>query len=198
MLSRRLGGALASTLLVAALCPGTRTAHAQAAPVAYWLPNWPIGFGGNLIDGPASNAYANFPSFDRNGARTGGVSQRYNFSNGWFVGSEAGGMGLNGIGPNAAFGNLRGLSYEGVQVGYNFQAAGNLPVTFHAGFNSLKYDAGIGNPFTSFDTSATQGYSVNAGVEFQPASNLSLSLGVGYTQQPGRINSLTGAAPFGR
>jgi hypothetical protein len=46
------------------------------------------------------------------------------------------------------------------------------------------------------------GYSAHAGVEFQPAPNVSLSLGVGYTQQSQRIDSdinsplLPGAAPF--
>jgi opacity protein-like surface antigen len=199
ILSRRLG----VSLVLAALCLGTRTAHAQAAPVGYWIPSWPIGFGGNLTDGPDSNTYGNFPSFDRSGARGGGFSHmRYNFPNGWFVGTEGGGMGLsmNGINQDGAFGNTRSLYYEGVQFGYNFQAAGNLPITVYAGFNTLKYDAGIGSPFASFDTSSTlPGYSVNAGVEFQPASNLSLSLGVGYTQQPGRLNSLAppGASPFG-
>jgi hypothetical protein len=47
------------------------------------------------------------------------------------------------------------------------------------------------------------GYSVNAGVEFRPTSNLSLSLGVGYTDQSqGRVDSdirsplLPGAMPL--
>lgn len=201
--SRRSRLALAPTFLLAALCPGTRTAHAQAAPVSYWIPSWPIGFGGHLTDAPGSSTYGNFPSFDRNGARGGFSHTRYHFPNGWFVGTEGGGMGssMNGLNQDGAFGNARSLHYEGVQFGYNFQAAGNLPITVYAGFNTLKYSAGIGDPFASFDSrsSTLPGYSVNAGVEFQPASNLSLSLGVGYTQQPGRINSLglPGASPFG-
>jgi opacity protein-like surface antigen len=46
------------------------------------------------------------------------------------------------------------------------------------------------------------GYSARAGVEFQPTSNLSLSFGVGYTQQSGRVDSdinslsLPGASPL--
>jgi opacity protein-like surface antigen len=203
ILSGRLAVALVSTLALAALCLGMRTAHAQAAPVTYWIPNWPVGFGGNPAVEPSSNAYGNFPSFDGSGARGGGFSQmRYNFPNGWFVGTEGGGMGLSmsGIGQNGAFGSIRSLYSEGVQFGYNFQTIGNLPVTVYAGFNTLKYNPGIGDPFASFDSTSTlPGYSVNAGVEFQPASNLSLSLGVGYTQLPGRlnggINSL--ASPFG-
>jgi len=93
------------------------------------------------------------------------------------------------------FGNLRS---EGVQFGYNFQ---NAPLTFYGGVNTLKYNAGIGGPFAPFDTTpgTLPGYSAHAGVEFQPAQNLSLSFGVGFTQLPGRldtdINSLA-ANPF--
>jgi opacity protein-like surface antigen len=49
----------------------------------------------------------------------------------------------------------------------------------------------------------TGGYSAHAGVEFRPAPNVSLSVGVGYTQQStGRIDSdinsplLPGESPF--
>jgi opacity protein-like surface antigen len=207
ILSHRLGVALvstlSSTLILAVLCLDTRTAHAQAAPVSYWIPSWPIGFGGDLTDGAGSNTYANFPSFDRSGARAGGFApMRYNFPNGWFVGTEGGAMGLsmNGANQIGSFGSISPFYSEGVQFGYNFQTVGNLPVTVYAGFNTLKYNAGIGGPFAAFDsTNAPPAYSVNAGVEFQPTSNLSLSLGIGYTQQPGRINSLAvpGASPFG-
>jgi opacity protein-like surface antigen len=190
-------------LVLAALCLGGRTAHAQAAPVTYWIPSWPIGFGGNPTGGQSSNTYGNFPSFDGSDARGGGFSyMRYNFPNGWFVGSEGGGVGLNmnGINQTGAFGNIGSLSYQGVQFGYNFQNAGDLPLTVYAGFDTLNYKSGIGGPFAAFDTmSATlPGFSAHAGVEFQPAPNVSLSLGFGYTQQPGDINSLSlpGASPF--
>ena len=198
--SSRLGLAL----VLAALCLGGRTAHAQAAPVNYWIPGWPIGFGGNLTVGQGSNTYGNFPSFDGSDARGGGFSyMRYNFPNGWFVGGEGGGMGLsmNGINRDGAFGNLGSLYYQGVQFGYNFQ---NAPLTVYAGFDTLKYNAGIGNPFAPFDTMSgtLPGYSAHAGVEFQPTPNVSLSLGFGYTQQSGRVDSdinsllLPGASPF--
>ncbi len=194
--SSRLGLAL----VLAALCLGGRTAHAQAAPVNYWIPAWPVGFGGNPTVGQNSNAYGNFPSFDGSDARGGGFSyMRYNFPNGWFVGGEGGGMGLsmNGINRDGAFGNIGSLYY----FGYNFQ---NAPLTIYAGFDTLKYNAGIGSPFAPFDsTSGTlPGYSAHAGVEFQPTPNVSLSLGFGYTQQSGRIDSdinslsLPGASPF--
>jgi opacity protein-like surface antigen len=196
----RLGLALA----LAALCLGGRTAHAQAAPVTYWLPGWPIGFGGDPAVDPGSNTHGNFPSFDGSDARGGGFSYMRNLPNGWFVGGEGGGMGLsmNGINQNGAFG--RSLYYQGVQFGYNFKNAGELPFTVYAGFDTLKYNSGIGGPFAPFETTSgtLPGYRAHAGVEFQPAPNVSLSLGFGYTQQSGRIDSdinspsLPGASPF--
>ena len=200
--SSRLGLAL----VLAALCLGGRTAHAQAAPVTYWTPGWPLGFGGSPIVDQSSDTYGNFPSFDGSDARGGGSYMRYNFPNGWFVGGEGGGMGLsmNGINQNGAFGNFGSLYYQGVQFGYNFRNAGGLPVTVYAGFDTLNYKSGIGGPFASFDTTSgtLPGYSAHAGLEFQPAPNVSLSLGFGYTQQSGRIDSdinslsLPGASPF--
>jgi opacity protein-like surface antigen len=195
--------------MLAALCLGGRTAHAQAS-LAYWAQSWPIGFGGSATGGQNSNTFGSFASFDGSDARGGGFSSmRYNFSNGWFVGSEAGGMGLNmnGFNQGGAFGNIRSLDYQGVQFGYNFKNAGQLPVTVYAGFDTLKYNTGIGgNLFAPFDsTSGTlPGYSAHAGVEFQPTPNVSLSLGFGYTQQSGSgrvdsdINSplLPGASSF--
>jgi opacity protein-like surface antigen len=199
--SSRLGLAF----VLAALCLGGRTAHAQAAPVSYWIPGWPIGFGGSLTGGQSLNTYGNFPGFDGSDVRGGGFSyMRYNFPNGWFVGSEGGSLGLsmNGINQIGAFGNIGSLDYQGVQFGYNFQAGG-LPLTVYAGFDTLNYNVGIGGPLAPFDSMSgtLPGYSAHAGVEFRPTSNLSLSLGVGYTQS-GRIDSditspaLLGASPF--
>jgi opacity protein-like surface antigen len=196
--SSRLGLAV----VLAVLCLGGRTAYAQAGPVTYWTPGWPLGFGGNPTAGQSLNTYGNFPGFDGSDARGGGFSyMRTNFPNGLFVGSGSSGIGpgMSGINQIGAFGNISSLSSEGVQFGYNFQ---NAPLTVYAGFNTLKYTTGIGNPFAPFDT--TSGtlpvYNAHAGVEFRPTSNLSLSLGVGYTQQSGRIdsdiNSLPGASPF--
>ena len=193
-------------VLAAALCLGGRTAHAQvvaqAAPVSYWTPGWPVGFG-NLGAGN-SNSYGNFPSFDGNDARGGISRMRYNFGGGWFVGSEGGvaGLNMNGINQFTTFGSAGSLNYQSVQFGYNFQ---NAPVTVYAGFDTLKYDTNIGSPFAPFDkvSGTLPGYSARAGVEFQPTSNLSLSFGVGYTQQQsGRVDSdinsslLPGASPL--
>src|SRR5215469_3780102 len=178
---------LGLALVVAALCLGGRTAHAQVAPVQYWIPGWPIGFGGNLGAGQGANSYGNFPSFDGNDARGG----HYNFPKGWFVGGEGGAVGLNmnGLSSDGAFGSLR---YQGVQFGYNFQ---NSPLKVFGGLDTLKYDNGVSSTFAGFDkmSGTATGYSARAGVEFQAAPNVSLSLGFGYTQQGGRVDTDTPA-----
>ena len=114
------------------------------------------------------------------------------------------GLSINGINQDATFGNFRSLYYQGVQFGYNFKNAGGLPLTVFAGVDTLKYNAGIGGAFAPFDTisGTLPGYSAHAGVAFQPTPNVSLSLGFGYTQQSGRIDSdinslsLPGASPL--
>jgi len=171
----------------AALCLGGRPAHAQSAPLTYWTPGW-LGFGGNLNAGQGPNTDGNFSGFA--GSDGGGFSStRHNFPSGWFVGNERSGMGLtmNGISQAGAFGSFYS---EGVQFGYNFK---NAPVTFYGGFDTLKYNPGIGSAFSPFDSMSrtVPGYRAHAGVEFKPTSNLSLSLGVGYIEQSGRIDSET-------
>ena len=174
-------GRLGLVFVVAALCLGGRTVHAQAAPMSYWTPGW-LGFGGNLDAEQGANTQGSSAGFDGTGA--GGFSSRYNFSNGWFVGSERGSMGFSGIGSAGAFGSLQ---TEGVQFGYTFK---NTAVSVYGGLDTLKYNPGIGGAFSPFDSaSSTAGYGMHAGVEFKPTSNLSLSLGFGYTQQSGRLDT---------
>jgi hypothetical protein len=182
-------------LVLAALCLGERTAGAQTMAVTY--SSWPIGFYSNLTVGQGSNIYGSFAGFDGSDVRGGFSYTRTNFPNGWFVGGGTGGMGF-GINQASAFGSS--LYTEGAQVGYKFQ---NAPLTVYAGFDTLKYNTGIGSPFAPFDTTSgtLPGYRANVGVEFQAAPNVSLSLGVGYTQAPaGDLNSLVlpGASAFGR
>ncbi len=197
-------GRLGLAITVATLCLGGQAAHAQVGPMAYWTPGWPLGFD-NVATDQSPNTYGNFPSFDGSDARGGGFSYaRYNFPNGWFVGSERGGMGFSGLNQGSVFGNFGSVYSEGVQFGYNFKNAGGLPLTVYAGFDTLKYNTGIGSPFAPFDSvsGTLPGYSADAGIELQPASNLSLSFSVGYAQQSGRIDSdinsplLPGASPF--
>jgi opacity protein-like surface antigen len=181
-------------LASAVLCLGGPSAHAQAAPLSYWIPGWPMGFGGSPVAGQDLNSYGNFPSFNGSDTRGGFAYTSTNFSNGFFVASAGGsvGLGLNGFDQSSAFGNL---SYQSTQFGYNFQ---NTPLKIFAGFDTLNYDPGIGAAFAPLAlTSGTQpAYGVHAGVEYHPTSNVSLSLGVGYTQQPGGINSLSAASPL--
>jgi hypothetical protein len=174
-------GRLALALVLAALVPGARTVHAQAAPVPYWNPGGPIGFGGNLTFGQGSNGYSSFAGVDAGGGRF--SLTRYNFSDGWFVGSQGGSVGLNING--GAFGNFGSLDYQGLQFGYNFQNAHDLPVTFYAGVDTFKYNTGIGSGLASFNALSTTvpAYSAHAGIEYRPTQNLSLSLGASYTQQ---------------
>lgn len=174
--------------MLMALCLGARTACAQVAPMRYWIPGGPFGFGGGVAEGESADTYGNFPTFDAGG--TSFSQSRYQFPNGMFVSGERGTVGLNGIGRAGAFGNFGGLSYEGMQFGYAFKGVGGLPVTVFGGFDTLKYNPAMAGPIAPFGMNAGPGYSLNAGVEFKPTSNLSLSLGVGLTQQQsGRIDS---------
>jgi opacity protein-like surface antigen len=58
-----------------------------------------------------------------------------------------------------------------------------MPVTFFAGLDTLKYGNGIGSSLAPLTSGFSPGTSAFGGVEFKPTSNLSLSFGVGYTQQ---------------
>ena len=182
---------IALAFLLAASGFGGRAACAQAAPVRYWTPNW-LGFGG-MAGASAEGEVAGLDGSDPSGART-------RFPNGWFVGPTRGGTGINSLGRLGAFGNFGALSSEGVQFGYTFN---NAPLSVYAGFDTLKYSPGPGGPFAAFDAASgtLPGYSAQAGVEFRPTSNLSLSIGVGVTQ-PGRLDGdvnpalLPGASPF--
>lgn len=187
MVSR--GSAFAFAVALAALCLGAGAAHAQSVP--YWTST--TGFASGLRSDPNANPFGNF-------------SSRYNFDNGWFVGSERGnlGWGLSNFSQPGAFGSASSFSYEGAQAGYNFKSA---PISVYAGFDTVKYNGPpiIGSPFAALDSmssSNTSGYGVHAGVEIRPTSNLSLSFGASFAQQPSDLNSalLPGASPlaFGR
>jgi opacity protein-like surface antigen len=175
--------ASAIVVALAALCLGAPAAHAQSVP--YWTTT--AGFGSALTSDPNANHYGNF-------------SSRYNFDNGWFVGNERGnlGFGANSFSPVTAFGNPAVSSFESVQTGYNFKSA---PVSVYAGVDTLKYNSPIGSPFAGLDSMSSNSaasYGVHAGVEIRPTSNLSLSFGASFAQQPSDLNSalLPGASPL--
>jgi hypothetical protein len=167
--------------LLALLCLGGAPVHAQVAPLRYWIPGGPFGLSGGA--GQSPDTYGNFSSFN-----AGDADWRTNYANGFFIGTERGNLGLSGL--NQSGGNFSALSYDGTQFGYNTKTAGGMPVTFFAGFDTLKYGGGIGSSLAPLTSSASPGYGAFAGVEFKPTSNLSLSFGAGFTQQQsGRMDS---------
>lgn len=156
--------------LFAVLGLGATPVHAQVAPLQYFIPGGPFGFGG-------SDTYGNFSNFT-------------NFANGFFVGSQRGNLNWNGFGQTGLSGNFSALSYDSTQFGYNMKSTGGMPVTFFAGFDTLKYGNGIGSSVAPLTSGAAPGYGAFAGVEFKPTSNLSLSFGAGFTQRDsGRMDS---------
>lgn len=197
---------LRAAVVVAALCALGQGASAQVAPVQYWLPNGLFGLGGNWADAASAPIYRNFPGFDA-GYNSAG-DWRDNFRTGMFVRSEAGSIGLNGLGLNSVgpgmVSSFGALTTQSTVTGYAFKGAGDLPVTVYAGFDKLDYRPGLGSPLAPFssDASIAAGYSARAGIAFQPAPNVSLSFEAGFTQQQSDsssdINSrlLPGQSPF--
>src|SRR5579859_6804562 len=103
---------LAATLALLGL--GAPVAQAQSVP--YWTST--TGFNSGLTSNLTSGTSANANAF-------GNFSQRYNFENGWFVGTERGNLnwGASNFSPVGAFGSASAYAYEGSQVGYNFKSA---------------------------------------------------------------------------
>ncbi|MGJ5176711.1 outer membrane protein [Bradyrhizobium oligotrophicum] len=179
---------------LAALGFGGPAAHAQTAPLQYWLPGWPVGFSDAGTQGLES--YGNFPSFTGNGSDSGFFARRYSVANNW---SALAGTGLSSNIVNR-YGALGSYTTEGAQYGYTFKSG----VSFYGGFEALKYNPGLGGPFATFDgrSTSTPAYAINGGVEFKPTSNVSLSLGFSYAgQSSDRLDSdinspaLPGATP---
>ncbi|WP_454649843.1 hypothetical protein [Bradyrhizobium liaoningense] len=161
---------------LAVLCLGGEPVHAQVAPLRYWIPGGPFGLGGGV--GQSSDSYGNFASFN-----AGDADWRASSANGFFVGSQRGNLGLSSFSQAGLIGNFSALSYDSTQFGYNMKTAGGMPVTFFAGFDTLKFGNGIGSSLAPLTSSAAPGYGGFAGVEFKPTSNLSLSFGAGFIQQ---------------
>lgn len=167
---------------LAVLCLTGAPVHAQVAPLRYWIPGGPFGLSGGA--GQSSDTYGGFSSFN-----AGDAAWRTSYANGFFVG-ERGNFGLSGFNQAGSAGNFSALSYDSTQFGYTTKAAGGLPVTFFAGFDTLKYGNGIGSSLAPLTSTATPGYGAFAGVEFKPTPNLSLSFGAGFSQQQsGRMDS---------
>lgn len=182
----------ALAIAVAAACLGGTAAHAQTAPLRYWIPGWPIGFSGLLPTDKGANSYADFPSFDF-GSAGGGLSySRVNFPTGFFAASERAAMGwtTSGADRGLLLGPFSSFTHDAALVGYDFQAERNLPLQVYAGVSTSRFQTGAGGPFAAFDpmSGTLPVYTARAGVAYQPMPNLNLSVEVGYTQQ-GRIES---------
>lgn len=160
-------------IALALLCLGAPSVHAQTGPVKYWVPGWPAGFS----EGAALDSYGDVPGFTENG-NSRFFTRRYSFSTDWSA--LNGGMGLSPQLVNR-YGSLGSFSVDGTQFGYKL----NDSVSLFGGFDTLKYDAGSGGAFSAFDSrsNSTAAYRAHGGVAFQPAPNVSLSLGFSYTQQ---------------
>jgi hypothetical protein len=165
------------------LCLTGAPAHAQVAPLKYWIPDGPFGLGGSFEQGADSfGTYARFSAGDAGG--------QTDFAKGFFVANQRGNLGWSGFSQAGPSGNFSALSFDATQFGYSTKTAGGMPVTFFAGFNSQKYGDGIGSSLAPLNSAAAPGHGAFAGVEFKPTSNLSLSFGAGFTQQDsGRMDS---------
>ena len=186
--------------LLAMLCLTAAPVQAQVAPLRYWIPGGPFGLGGGA--GQSSETYGDFTGFN-----AGDADWRSGATNGFFVGSQRGnlnwsGLSQTGLGQSGFAGNFSALSYDSTQFGYTTKTAGGMPVTFFAGFDTMKYGNGIGSSVAPLTSGAAPGTSAFAGVEFKPTSNLSLSFGAGFIQQDAgrmysdiRSNMLPGESP---
>ena len=159
--------------LAAVLCLTAPAAQAQVAPIRYWIPGGPFGLGGDTT----TQYWGSAP--DEDGFRKGFSFSSYSMP----VNSFTGGFG--------AFTAGSGLSSEGAQYAYSFKGLGDTPVTFFGGVSSLRTTPDV---FTSlvtpgFERSSTLATSINAGVEFKPTSNISLSLSAGFVQPSATLDT---------
>lgn len=164
------GLALAAVLYLTA-----PAAQAQVAPIRYWIPGGPFGLGGET----ATQYWGSAP--DDSGFRKGFSFSSYSIP----VNSFTGGFG------GMAFTGGSGLSSDGAQYAYSFKSLGDTPVTFFGGVSSLRTTPDV---FTTLVTpglerSSTLATSINAGVEFKPTSNISLSLSAGYVQPSATLDT---------
>jgi opacity protein-like surface antigen len=179
---------LALAAVSAVLCLGAPEVQAQVAlPMNYWVPGGPFGFGGGFSGVQGFSSYTSFPSLDLTNSGGAGLS---NQPDSWFVTSQSGSMGIAansfGLTQTDTLGSIGTMNYNSVNFGYNFKdETGASPVTFFGGLDTVNYNTTIGNPFSAFTspTNTATAYRAHAGVEFKPASNVSLSFEAGFSQQ---------------
>lgn len=171
--------------LAAALYLMVPAAQAQVAPIRYWIPGGPFGLGGETT----TQYWGSTP--DEDGFRKGFSFSSFSVP----VNSFTGGFGAS------AFTGGSGLSSDGAQYAYSFKSLGDTPVTFFGGVSSLRTTPDV---FTSlvtpgFERSSTLATSINAGIEFKPTSNISLSLSAGFVQPSTNLDTdIHSQLPFGQ
>jgi opacity protein-like surface antigen len=161
--------------VAAALVMLASSARAQVAPVPYW--SAPFGFaGGTAIAGTDNEQVTFYGTTDEDGFRKGFSFRSYSYP----VSALASGFALSGLTPLGS----AGLASSGAQYGYSFRGAGDLPVTLFGGVNSLRTTQDVFSSLVNpgFDSSRTLATSVQAGIEFKPTSNMSLSLSANVVQ----------------
>lgn len=169
--------------LAAVLSLAAPAAQAQVAPIRYWIPGGPFGLGGETT----TQYWGSAP--DDSGFRKGFSFSSYSIP----VNSFTGGFG------GMTFTGGNGLSSDGAQYAYSFKSLGDTPVTFFGGVSSLRTTPDV---FTSlvtpgFERSSTLATSINAGIEFKPTSNLTLSLSGSIVQSsPSLDTDMHSQSPF--
>jgi opacity protein-like surface antigen len=174
---------------LAVLCLGAPAVHAQVAlPLNYWIPGGPFGFGNGLTDVHGLDSYTSFPSLDLSSA--GGERFSATQMDNWFVSTRSGTTGLGassfGFSQTDPLGSIGTLNYQSTNFAYNFKdETGASPLRVFGGLDTVQYNTTIGNPFSAFNstTNTATAYRAHAGVEFQAAPNLSLSIEGGFSQQ---------------
>jgi hypothetical protein len=164
---------------VAVLVLSASAVRAQVAPFQYWIPGGPFGFGGSA----ETQYFGEAP--DEDGFRKGFSLRNFSAPVSGF------GSGLTWAGAGAPGFNLSGLTADGAQYGYSFKGLGGTPVTLFGGVNTLRSNPDV---FTSLVTAGFAGgntlaTSVQAGVEFKPTSNVSLSFSAGYVQPSAPVDT---------
>ncbi len=176
--------------LTAMLYLAASSAQAQVAPIPYWTPGGTFGYGGDITTQYWGS------TLDEDGFRKGFSFSSFSIPANSFTNSFAWG----GFAASALTG-VSGLSSDGAQYAYSFKSLGDTPVTLFGGVSSLRTTPDV---FTSLVTpglerSSTLATSVNAGIEFKPTSNISLSLSAGYVQPSATLDTdVRSQLPFGQ
>lgn len=164
---------------IAALVLPASAVRAQVAPFQYAIPGGSFGFGGSA----ETQYWGEAP--DEDGFRKGFAFRSFSTP----VGAFGSGLAWGGVGASGF--NFSGLTANGAHYGYSFMGLGDMPVTLFGGVNTLRSNPDV---FTSlitpdFASSNTLATSVQAGVEFKPTSNISLSLSAGYVQPSASVST---------